>query len=522
MFFRSAIFAVLLIASGLGCKKSESAAPVSAPTVLSPDTIASVHWVGKRRLDLDADAYYLSRVWSLPETSRLQSQTFDRLSAGLWRQLLGEQAAIQIPAGVLRPFFEELALEESYLEIRAAIGAPPSLVLATRVRTPYAGIWETNLAIAAELLAGNTVTTDTAVHGWNLQRTNAPNLISLVRVSDWDILSVGPQQNLLSGDIAARIRHDGVPFVSAGTNLWFEADLAPSRLADCFSMSIFDPRLSTLDRLNLNVSGDGANVITRGHLTFSKPLPARLQPWQLPMDLLHEPLTSLTVVRGLQSWLAGLPVWRNLQISAPPDQFFFWSLAGSPYQVYLAAPMPDARRQVSALTDRLLQNGNPWLAAHGYIGFDRASDSNGVTWGNLPDIKPFIKSAGDDAQGWFFAGLLPDRRTDASPPPAGLIQDILRRTNLVYYDWEVTGPRLQPAFQLGQTVRLITRQPQLPADSASAVWLNMLAPRLRTSATIISRTSPVELTFLRRSTLGFTASELQLLAGWLESPSFPR
>jgi len=147
------------------------------------------------------------------------------------------------------------------------------------------------------------------------------------------------------------------------------------------------------------------------------------------------------------------------------------------------------------LTDYLLQKGNPWLAANGYISFDRAPDSNGVIWGNLPDIKPFIKSVGVGSDNWLFAGLLPDTNNAATPPPDGMIQDVLHRTNLVYYDWEVTGPRLQPDLQPAQTARQLLRQPQLPLDSASLTWLGMLIPRLGTSATIISRTGPAELTF---------------------------
>jgi hypothetical protein len=156
-----------------------------------------------------------------------------------------------------------------------------------------------------------------------------------------------------------------------------------------------------------------------------------------------------------------------LEIGAAPNQLCFWSLAGSPYQIYLAAPLPDARSQVAALSDHLLQKGNPWLSTNGYISFDRATNGNGVTWGNLPDIKPFIKSAGTGAAGWLFAGLLPDTNTVAASPPAGMINDVLRRTNLVYYDWEVTGPRLEPVLQLGQTARQIAHRPRMAMDSSA-------------------------------------------------------
>jgi len=240
----------------------------------------------------------------------------------------------------------------------------------------------------------------------------------------------------------------------------------------------------------------------------------------MPLDLLHDPLTGFTAVRGLQPWLSTWSPWHDLQIGAPPDQFFLWSVAGSPYQAYLAAPLPD--NEVSALTTRLLQKANPWLATNGYLTFTRAADANGVTWGNLPDIKPFIKSAGTGSNSRLFAGLLPDSRTAADPPPQGLIDDVLHRPELMYYDWEVTGIRMEPDLVLGQTVRQVAHGTPMPMTSASLGWLAVLIPRLGTSATIATRAAPDQIDFYRRSTLGFTATELHLLADWLESPQFPR
>ena len=523
MFFRPAIFALFtlfIFASGTGCKKSESAAHAAPPTVLSQDTIASVHWVGKGQLDLKADACFFSRIWSLPETERLQAQTFDHFSTGVWRFLLGDAAAAKMPAAVLRPLLDDLAQEEVYLEVRAPTNSQPSQVcLAIHVDIRRAGIWETNLAIASELLAGSPAIANPAVRGWILQRTNAPNRITLTRAGDWTVVGIGPDQNFLFGEITARIQRDGLPFVSAGTNLWLEASLDVPRLAAC--LPTLNLQLSTLNHLDLAVTGDGGNVITRGQLTFSRPLPLQLQPWHIPVNLLHEPLIAFSAMRGVQPWLASWPAWNRLQIGAP-DQLYLWSLSGSPYQTYLAAPLPDAVHQIPAFADRMLNDANPWLAANGYVNFNRAPDSNGIVWGNLPDIRPFIKFAGTVDDGWLYAGLLPDTGAGAGhPAPDDMIQDLLNRTNLVYYDWEISGPRLEPCLYIGQTARQIFRRPQLPLDSASAVWLSILVPRLGTSATIISHNAPDQLTFLRISTLGFTAPELHLLADWLESPRFP-
>lgn len=525
-------FRLLLCAIGLttclfggGCGKPAGARPPSTPTVLSPDTVVSVHWMGKHWMGLDAGAYYFSRVWGLPESARLESQTLDRLSAGFWRYFLGNARGAQVPRAVLEPLFQEATRAESYLEIRANPDTGFSAVLATRLDKIYAGAWETNLAIAAELLTGAAATPNPAAPGWTLPLTNSSRVLSFKRVGRWGVLALGPRTNALADEISARLAQTDEAFVSAGSNLWLEASVHPTRLATVFPAAFarFKFPATDLAALHLAISGDGADVITRAELTLASPFSNSLTAWQLPLPLMHEPLTSFTAARDLPPELADFAGWGKISGGAlPPDQLFLWSLAGSPYQVYLAAPLPDAQSRVAALSDALIQNGNPWLAAHGYISFDRAADGNGVTWGHLPDIRPFIKSAGDDANGWLYAGLFPDQPTNAvAPPPAGMIQDLLRRTNLVYYDWEVTGLRLQPCLKLAQTARLVARRPQLPENCASLAWLATLDPRLRTSATIINRVGTNELTFYRRSTLGLTAPELQWLTGWLESPDFP-
>ena len=519
-----------VIACCPGCRKPETAPPPSVVTV-SPDAVVRVHWLGKGQLDLKADACFFSRVWALPETQRLQAQTFDRFSTGVWPLLLGKAAAGQIPAALLRPLLDDLAWDESYLEVRVPTNSHPAQAcFAIHVRAQRAGLWETNLAIASELIAASPAVANPALHGWTMQRTNAPNRITLTRVGDWTVVGVGPEQNSLFTEITNRILRDAAPLPASPTNFWLEADINPARLAPC--LPVLSPQLPgaakrseaglTLNRLSFTVAGDGGNVIIRGQLAFPEPLPIQLEPWRLPTDLAREPLIGFTAVRGIQPWLASWKMWNALPLGAPPDQLYLWSLEGSSFQTYLAAPLPDAPRKVSELTDHLLQQGNPWLAAHGYISFDRASDSNGITWGNLAAIRPFIKSAGAGADAWLFAGLLPDAGvTDRRPPPAGMLQDILGRTNLVYYDWEVTGPRVVSCLELGQTARLVMHRAQMPLDSAGLTWLSVLVPRLGTSVTVVSLAAPNQLSFVRKSTLGFTAPELHLLADWLESPQFP-
>jgi len=52
-------------------------------------------------------------------------------------------------------------------------------------------------------------------------------------------------------------------------------------------------------------------------------------------------------------------------------------------------------------------------------------------------------------------------------------------------------------------------------------WLRAIQPGLGGSTTIITCAGTNQLSFFRKSTVGFTRAELQLLADWLESPQFP-
>jgi len=103
-----------------------------------------------------------------------------------------------------------------------------------------------------------------------------------------------------------------------------------------------------------------------------------------------------------------------------------------------------------------------------------------------------------------------------------MIHDVLRRTNLVYYDWEITGPLIESWLYISQVARIAFRHPQLSLESASIAWFRVLSARLDKSATVVTGTGTNQLSFIRKSTAGLTAPELHLLADWLESPQFPR
>ncbi len=116
-------FTALLLTFGAGCQKSESQAVVP-PTILSPDTIASIHWLGKRQLGYEATAYFLMRIWNFPQTAQLERQAFNRLATVPERFFPGGTNIVGPPGALMLPLIYDLQSQESYLEIRQPLPIP--------------------------------------------------------------------------------------------------------------------------------------------------------------------------------------------------------------------------------------------------------------------------------------------------------------------------------------------------------------------------------------------------------------
>lgn len=509
---------------GMGCGRSElnneQAASSAAVMAASPDAVARIHWLGRKRLDLDADAYVVSRIWSLPQSKQLQLQISDKLTTNAMRMVLGD-AITRIPAAVFRPLFDDIVLQECYFEMRQGTNAQtPEWCFAIQAGEQRAGSWVTNIALAAELGMGGSASPEPSIHGLTIRGTNAARSVRVSRIKDWVVVALGTAKSPLFEDVASHLLHNRPRLIAGTTNYWIEADIDLSRAAQFFTAS--GKTDSSLPRVELNVTGDGGHVLTEARLKFPEVLSMPMEDWRIPTNAIHEPLLTFTAARGIQSLLAKWQERNGFHVIPAPNQLFLWSLDGNAVETFAAVPSSDARGEVSALSDFLLQKANPWLETNGYIGFHRVADADGVVWGNVPSLAPFVRSLGSGKEGWVYAGLLADPGFGTNAPmPNSMVQTLAGGTNLVYYDWESTGKLLSPRLSLFQTARQIARKPSMPTDCDSLNWLVVLIRRLGITETTMMQTSSTELTFHRKSTIGFTALELHLLADWLESPGFP-
>jgi hypothetical protein len=608
MGMRSVVFwslAALLVGLGGGCGKStpgEGAAGRPPSNLSAPpaaETAGRLHWIGMKRLAAETNAASFLKVWTLPETAKLEAQTLDKLAlwlgtggqvsvtsnrlAGNSNQLsvIGNQSPVanHPVAALLRPLLGDLVQEESYLEIRSGTNQFGELALAIRLEDPRARLWQTNLAAAFESLTGTRPTPVT--NGWTAQVQSPKTKVSgqssvvggqssvfssqssvvvgqwsvaLTRSGDWTILGAlvspvtnqpSPVTNLLVADFAVRIRRNQTPELGAGPRLavdpvtrsaqsapsepgrgvWLETAVNLERVADFWRFS--GPRSSTTNTQSvgwptvlLSVTGDGEEVLTGSLLTFPRALPLELEAWTMPTNLVSEPLASFTAIRGLGPWVSSLKAWRELGAGDLPNQLYLWSRSVNAYGMYWVAPLANASRRVEQVTQRLLQRANPWITNNTYGRIEPATGSNGVVWAGVSYMQPFLRTASAAEGSLVIGGLIPYVPTN-QPLPAKSFAPVLTRTNLIYYDWELTGYRTDALLPVGQLCRLLFRRPQLPS-AAGMKWLNAAGPRLGNCVTTITRNGPAQVSLSRKSSVGLTGFELHLLADWLESPEFPR
>lgn len=493
----------------------------SPPDAVSSSNIVGwLHWVGLDHLRADPRAGFFLRLWDLPESRRLESQTLDKLAETPSRIAPPLPGTTNVPTALFRPLLDDLLRNECALEIRHVDGRHGEIGFAIRLDPQRSALWETNFIGIMQYLTHLRAVSFFDRPGWWLRKHHVPNWIEFTRAGDWTLMGLAQNDNPLLREMAARAARGEPPLPARDTNDWFEAECEP-RHAVTTLRPLWYVRPGW-PRFSLNLSGHGTNVLARGQASFPKPLPVRIDSWTIPANLLRTNLTSFTAVRGFAPAAARRFWWTNSPIGPPPDQYFLWTASGSPMQTYLAVPMTNAVGATRALSEIFLTEGNRWLAKHLIGRFVAAPDANGIVLSGLPLISPFLKSVDFGNGTAIVAGMM----QPPVPAPAGggiidMTRDVESGPNLVYYDWENSSRELDAGLYLAQMGSMMERRPPLRLDSASAAWLRAIGPQLGTATTRISLTAPNELSFERTATIGFTALELSVLADWLESPDFP-
>jgi hypothetical protein len=468
------------------------------------NSIVRIHFAGAANISSDTNSVAFENEFYSPEARALESQTLDKLSRapGVWFK-------DKLPSGVgdgsaqLRPLLDDFLKSEWVFEMADAPQSP-EYALAIRLDSDREQFWQTNLRYLLE--SWTKITAQTVPGGWELKKDMPPNLFRVVRAGNWLVIGCGQDELPLSDQWAG----EGIP--SDETN-WLSADLDWPRLAQIF------PAFAKFDfpGIKMQITGNNGNLQLTGQFNLGQPLPI-LDKWQIPTNIIHQPLTSFTAVRGFAPWLENQKWAKTLEISPEPDQLFIWSLGLMPLQTFIAAPVSNATNALAQLGKNLVTYTN-WQSDFIYhTGVDITA--NRVAMTNVPFVAPEVVALQEKSGDFLFADVFPNIPQGKAPP-----QELLQafdQDNLVFYQWEKTSERLKVLPQLTQLVLMLNNQRQLDLNSTAAKWLNLIGPTLGICTTEVTKTGPQELAFTRKAPAGLTAFELITLANWLEAPNFPR
>jgi hypothetical protein len=498
----------IVTAAFVGCRNDFTPAGRRAPGTSDP-LVVRAHFIGADQLLKDPNGSQLKEIWNLKSSADLRNRALDQFARlpFLWlSNSLPKNSPDQ--STLFRALFTDALAHESFLEWRAA----PVVALAARLPEPRAKAWDNNLrqVIANWKLGTPAAVQGAGLQGWEVSRMGAPP-VRFVRAGDWVAITIGHGAADLETNILTRLKS-----VRPG-GAWLEGE---ANLAQFKGRLPALENFSTLPTAHFSLSNRSDFVRTLVRLDFPKPHNWKTEPWQIPTNVIWDPLADFTVARGISGVLDSLPFISELGWKPTPTQITGWGSRDLPFQIFYAAPTRDVTNQLkkaeSKVRASLIRAGGTNLLGH--IVWD--TNRSQVAWRGLPLAVPTLTSITNTPEQFVAVEFFPMIKTK-QPPPRELFEQFFGRDDVVMYDWESTQYRIPTWRQMYQLAEIATGRRLSATNAPSERWQTEVASVLKDSITEVRATSPTQMTLVRKSTLGLTAFELVTLSRWIESASFP-
>ena len=501
------------------------------------------HFAGLGMIAASPDLAQAREVFRLPESQAVLTDVARRLAVDLPTWFGGARLGTN-DAGPLVPVVRSLLDAESYLEVRTGGGHVTGWALSVRLEPAAAAIVGSELRRVLRAPAA-------AKPGEAFEMAVAPGKGAARFAVDGGWASIGNGAGAFD-DFRAAIRSSGRPGPASATNAFLQVEANIAGIAGMLNLREKPPGpVDQWPLLQVSVEPRNGRFRTLATMAFARPLNLPHDAWQLPTNVLQDPLVGFTAVQGADTWIGRLGLFAELGVPEWPKQLFLWSMAGDPWRQYFAAPIQaptNLMAQVSlTLPVRAVTN---MLWSGSVFSLRITNQATRVEMRGLPYFAPFMEAqkVGDHEQ--LFGGLFPLPTGPGRPAPEGLLSRIAGRTNLVLYDWETTGRRLfrtnapntaGPRVSTNDVGRLIqfTHLMQftrlmlssdglhLPTSDSGGLyvpgvrWVEAALPLLGDTVTEVTQTGPAQLSLVRQSATGFNSMELLYLLRWIENPGFP-
>jgi hypothetical protein len=475
---------------------------------------AQYHFVGSGGLAGNTNLPTLKRLAALPSTAAFGGLVMDEVSALLADQFHLEKG----PSAktLFRPLLSDLWRAESLGSFAQNHSNALHFVLA--IRLDRAQAWHDHLAPAFGG-PGEGFTAE-GFSGWRWSRAGADlTPLSIISAKDWLIVGLGDDLRTLEEEYLKQIAQEGRPAPALLKNL-LQADFDLAQLGPWLPpvVHLFKPA-----RVHLAVSAKADRFDIAAHLAYAEPIPWTPQPWQIPTELIRSPLISLTAANNEAAFLNLDANFLRMEHNPLTNQYCAWALGQVAFQTYMEWPVPNASNALQALSSEAPQALNPELKRINNGEIIWLPDRRRLVLSKLGLVVPALEAAPAKNGEYLLFSLFP-LSFDAIAAPQELWKQIQGRSDLVYYDWEATGPRLQQWRLLSQ---MLFYPPEarnaetLEATVLKENWLNSIGFPKANTVTEVTRVAPNELSLVRNAPLGFTGIEWILFSDWI-SRSQPR
>lgn len=459
--------------------------------------VARYHFLGTSQFT--AKNYDNTRkLLSQPSSVEYRNLVLNRLS-GQIAASFGKNSATSV-----RPLLDDLLANESAGVFGNPAQDPGSFVIAVHLPANRTTLWQQNLG----------------------------NAVRVHQEGDWLIVARGATVKAAEDNFTSQIRKSHRPVTALKDNI-LEANIDWPRLANLPAIAAFPFKPAVLQ---LKVAPKGDHLRTEIHAHYAQPIAWKSQSWHLPTETIRDPLVSFSAGQNVAAFMKPSRLAERIGENPFSNEFFLWANLTIPFETSALFPMKNAQRHVQSLGRELPAKFNDELKRN-YEGQLKYLDkTNELVWQGLPIVVPYVKSVREKAGEFLLAGTFV--LTPGGPPaPADMWSQFKGRNDLVYYDWELSGPRLAewrmltpllPIFPMARTNdTTVTPKNAAPLHTPSAIverWLSGLIPALSPSkqnpsngnvATEVTRDSATDYTVVRSSQLGFTGIELMMVSHWL-------
>lgn len=468
------------------------------------------HFAGARNLADGTDGALLRKALAQPATGQMLEQAWEKLATAPQRLAAKQLKDPSVDlAGILRPAIADLANCQSF----GSWNGPAEWALGVETGPGTGDRWVADWAKAAQALGGG-APEEVAAGDAGMRVVRLPEqgvATACGRLGHWVGIAVGT-------DPAAqleRLADEARTALQAGSDAWLELRGNPRALTG--SSWVPDARV------HLRLTGAGERVRTVATATFSEPLNLKLDPWQLPTEAIREPLIGFSAARSIAPLLAKLPVLSRPEMAPLPNQATVWTLGVHPFQTYAAWPEASPKETLKRIAPVLAGEFRQRLAGLRGSEVLYQPELNRAVVTNLINASPFLEAAPESAPGFLVGGISLPLYLRGEPAPEELFAQVTDKPNLVFFNWELTQPRVEMMWHLRTYRAMLAGYLPLPAGGALNGWLRDpgFTGCLGNTAAEITLESPSELKLVRVSAVGFTALELTWLAVWLDGDNFP-